>query len=145
MTAFRDFSALAIKHLDSVSAAGKVATAGFQAITGEAIDYSNQSFENGRVFVSQIHKATSPKAVGELQSKFARRSYELLVTKTMNVNELYADLVNEALWRLTTDASELFEAAHDTTDANGGVSETVEQAADTPRKTRSRIAAWVGL
>ncbi len=143
MTAFRDFSALAIKHLDSVSAAGKVATAGFQAITGEAIDYSNKSFENGRILVANIYHAKSPKDFSELQSKFAKRSYELLVIKTMNVNELYADVLNEALWRLTTDASELSEDG--ATNVNEDVSETVEEAADIPRKTRGRIAAWVGL
>ncbi len=74
MTAFRDFSALAIKHLDNMSAAGKVATTGFQAITGEAIDYSSTSFENGRVFVAKICEAKSPNGFGELQSNFARRS-----------------------------------------------------------------------
>ncbi len=126
MTAFRDFSALAIKHLDNMSAVGKAATEGFQAITGEAIDYSNKTFENGRVFVAKICQAKSPNDFGELQSRFAQRSYELLVAKTMNVNELYADLVNEALWRLATDASELPDAANRAADAKEGVSQTIE-------------------
>lgn len=69
---------------------------GFQALASEASDYSKKSYEDGTAVVEQLTSAKSLEKAFEIQSDFARASYEAFVARATKMGEIYTDLAKEA-------------------------------------------------
>ncbi|MBB4954054.1 phasin family protein [Agrobacterium vitis] len=71
-------------------------TKGFQSIAAEATEYSKKSVQDLTSFVEQLTAARSIEAVVELQTKYAKSSYESFVAEATKITEMYADLAKTA-------------------------------------------------
>ncbi|HBF30078.1 phasin family protein [Rhizobium sp.] len=71
-------------------------TKGFQSIAAEATEYSKKSVQDLTSFVEQLTAARSIEAVVELQTKYAKSSYESFVAQATKIGELYVDLAKTA-------------------------------------------------
>lgn len=69
---------------------------GFQAIATETAEYSKKSFQDGVAHLETLAGVKSFEAAFELQSNFAKSSYESFVAEATKLGELYADLAKTA-------------------------------------------------
>ena len=69
---------------------------GAQAIAVEVADYSKKAFEDGSAMLEKLFGVKSFEKAIELQSEYAKTSYEGFVAKATKIGELYADLAKEA-------------------------------------------------
>jgi hypothetical protein len=68
---------------------------GAQAIAVEVADYSKKAFEDGSAALEKLFGVKSLDKAIELQTEYARSSYEGFVAKASKISELYADLAKE--------------------------------------------------
>lgn len=73
-----------------------VVSKGFQSIATETADYSKKSFEAGSAFVEQLLGVKAVDKAIELQTAFAKSSYEGFVAQAKKVGEMYVDIAKEA-------------------------------------------------
>jgi hypothetical protein len=66
-----------------------------QAIASHITDYSKQSFEDGSKVMEKLFGAKSLEQAIEIQSEYAKASYERFVTEATKIGELCANLVKE--------------------------------------------------
>ncbi len=71
-------------------------TKGFQAIASEVVDYQKKSFEEGSAIVEKLASAKSLDKAFEVQSDFAKTSYEKFVGEVTKIGEMYSDIAREA-------------------------------------------------
>ncbi|MBT9370241.1 phasin family protein [Rhizobium sp. CSW-27] len=69
---------------------------GFQAIAAEAGDYSKKSFEEMTGFMEQMMTVKSIEGLYELQTKYAKNSYESFVAEATKLGNMYTDLAKTA-------------------------------------------------
>ena len=69
---------------------------GAQAIAVEVADYSKKAFEDGTAALEKLFAVKSFEKAIELQTEFAKTSYEGFVAKASKIGELYADLAKES-------------------------------------------------
>ncbi|MEP7031070.1 MAG: phasin family protein [Pseudolabrys sp.] len=95
-----------VKNMEELQAASKesVETAmksaetmskGAQAIAVEVADYSKKSFEDGSAMLEKLFGVKSFEQAIELQTSYAKTSYEGFMAKASKIGELYADLAKE--------------------------------------------------
>jgi hypothetical protein len=77
--------------LKSIAAFSK----GAQAIAVEATEYTKQSFENGASTLEKLMGSKSLEKAIEIQTEYARQTYEGLVNETTRMGELYADMARD--------------------------------------------------
>jgi phasin family protein len=68
---------------------------GAQAIATEMADYSKKSFEDGSAMLEKLFGVKSLEKAIELQTEFAKSSYEGFVAKATKISEMYAGLAKE--------------------------------------------------
>jgi phasin family protein len=93
--AFDDVQKLFKDNMDSALKSADVVTRGIQAIAAETTDFSKKSVEDGTQYFEKIMGAKSLDAAFELQTEFAKKSYEGVVGQMTKIGELYADLAKE--------------------------------------------------
>ena len=69
---------------------------GVQAIATEVADYSKKAFEDGSAMLEKLFGVKSLEKAIELQSEYAKTSYEGFVAKATKIGELYAGLAKES-------------------------------------------------
>lgn len=69
---------------------------GMQAIAVEATEYSRKSYEAGAGAMEKLLAARSLEKALEVQTEFAKSSYETFVAEMTKFSGLYADLAKEA-------------------------------------------------
>jgi phasin family protein len=69
---------------------------GWQAIASEFADYSKKSFEDGSAALEKLFGAKSLEKAIEVQSEYAKTSYEGFVAEATKLGELYTDLAKES-------------------------------------------------
>jgi hypothetical protein len=79
---------LAMKSMGAISKGG-------QAIAAEVVDYSKKAFEEGTAALEKLFGVKSFEKAIELQTEFAKTSYEGFVAKASKIGEMYADLAKE--------------------------------------------------
>ena len=84
--------------MKSVGALSKSA----QAIAVEVVDYSKKSFEDSTAALEKLFGVKSFEKAIELQTEFAKTSYEGFVAKASKIGELYADFAKESYKPLET-------------------------------------------
>lgn len=67
-----------------------------QAIAAEFADYSKKSFEDGTKVMEKLLGAKSLDKAIEIQTDYAKTSYEGFVAQATKIGELYADFAKEA-------------------------------------------------
>ncbi|MER8829407.1 phasin family protein [Mesorhizobium sp. M0938] len=67
-----------------------------QAIATEAGEYTKKSFEAGSAAAEKLLSAKSLEKAIEIQSDFAKQSYESFVSEATKIGDLYAELAKEA-------------------------------------------------
>ena len=80
---------LAMKSFGTVSK-------GLQAIAVEMAEYSKKSFEDGSATLEKLFGAKSLDKALEIQTDYAKSSYEGFVAQSTKMGELFADLAKEA-------------------------------------------------
>jgi hypothetical protein len=84
------------EQMEAVTATAATWTKGVQEIAATTTDYSKKSFEAAQGLVEKlIGVKTLDKAI-EIQTDYAKQTYEGLVAQSTKVGELYASLMKEA-------------------------------------------------
>ena len=79
----------------AVSSFGE-ANKGFQAIAAEITAYSKKAFEDGTRAFEQLLGAKSFEQAIEIQSQYAKRTYDNFVAEASKLGEWYVGLVQDA-------------------------------------------------
>jgi hypothetical protein len=69
---------------------------GWQAIATEVAGYSKKSFEDGSAALEKLFGAKSLEKAIEVQSEYAKTTYEGFVAEATKLGELYTDLAKES-------------------------------------------------
>ncbi|HKF07352.1 MAG TPA: phasin family protein [Xanthobacteraceae bacterium] len=96
-----------VKNIDDIQKLGKdnvdatvkslgALSKSLQAITVEIADYSKTLFEQTAAATEKLIGAKSFEKAIEVQSEYAKTSYESFVAEATKLGELYADLAREA-------------------------------------------------
>jgi hypothetical protein len=92
---YEDFSKYGKEFADSGLKSFASLSKGAQAIAVEATDYTKKSFEAGSAAVEKLLSAKSFEKVIEIQSDFAKQSYESFVAEVTKISDLYAELAKD--------------------------------------------------
>lgn len=65
---------------------------GFQAIATEITDYSRKAFEDGAQTFEKLAGAKSVEQAVEIQTEYAKKSYEGFVSQASKLSEMYVEL-----------------------------------------------------
>lgn len=68
---------------------------GAQAIAAEAGEFSKKAFEAGSGAFEKVASAQSFEQAFEIQSEYARRSYEAFVAQATRIGEMYAEMARD--------------------------------------------------
>jgi hypothetical protein len=69
---------------------------GFQAIATAYGDYTKKQFEDTRSFVEKLSGVKSFDKAIEIQTEFAKASYETFVTESQKIGAMYGDLAKNS-------------------------------------------------
>lgn len=97
MVKLEDVQVLGKENLDTVMKSLGVYSQGFQAIAAAFTDYSKKSAEEGTAFIEKLAGVKSLDKAIEVQTDFAKSSYESFVAEATKIGELYQNLAKEAL------------------------------------------------
>jgi hypothetical protein len=92
---FDDVQKLSKDNLDLAMKSFGVVSKNWQAIAVEVADYSKKSFEEGSAAFEKLLGAKSLEKAIEIQSDYAKSTYEGFVAGATRIGELYADLAKE--------------------------------------------------
>ncbi|QHO75979.1 phasin family protein [Bradyrhizobium sp. CCBAU 051011] len=84
------------QQIDSVNESMKSVPAGLHAIATAYTDYSATSFEDIRLFVEKLSGVKSVDKAIELQSEFAKSSFETFMAESQKIGALYRDLAMQS-------------------------------------------------
>ena len=69
---------------------------GFQAIAATVADYSKKSFEDGTRAWEQLIGVKSVEQAWEIQSQYAKKTFDAYVAQASKLSEMYVDLARNA-------------------------------------------------
>lgn len=92
---FDDLQKLNKDNLDAAMKSFGAVSKGYQAIAAEVADYSRKSFEDGTAAIEKLIGAKSLDKAIEIQTDYAKSTYEGFVANAAKLGELYADLAKE--------------------------------------------------
>lgn len=92
---FEDLQTVSKENADLAMKSMGAVSKGAQAIAVEMADYSKKAFEDGSAALEKLFGVKSFEKAIELQTEFAKTSYEGFVAKASKIGELYADLAKE--------------------------------------------------
>ena len=93
---FEDIQKLGKDNVDVAMQQFGTVSKGWQAIAAEFADYSKKSFEDGSAALEKLFGAKSLEKAIEVQSEYAKTSYEGFVAEATKLGELYTDLAKES-------------------------------------------------
>ena len=96
MTNFDDFQKLAKENFDKQVASLTVLQKGVQNVANEIADYSKKAFEANSAVFEKLSGVKSIENMFEIQSEFAKSSYEGLVQHLTKVSTIAADAAKDA-------------------------------------------------
>ena len=92
----QSFDTAGKEYLDNSLKSFAALSKGAQAITSEATEYTKKAFEQAQSTVEKLLSAKSLEKAIEIQTEYARSSYESFVAGATKIGELYADLARDA-------------------------------------------------
>lgn len=84
------------EQFESAAASAGDVQKSFQAIAAAVGDYTKKSFEDGQAYVEKLSNVKSLDKVMEVQTEFAKASYETFVAESQKIGALYADLAKQS-------------------------------------------------
>ncbi len=97
MMQFDTFSKLGKDNLDVAMRAFGGVSKGGQAIAAEMADFGKHAFEQGTATLEKLAAARSMDKVLEIQTEYAKVSYEGLVARSTKIGELVTALTRESV------------------------------------------------
>lgn len=96
MTNFmEDFQKLNKDNMETAMANFGVVSKALQTIASETADYSKKSLEQGTAVTEKLLAVKTLDKAVEVQSDFAKSSYEEFVGQATKINEMYAGMAKE--------------------------------------------------
>jgi hypothetical protein len=95
LTNFDDFQKLGKDNMDVAMKQFGTVSKGWQAIATEFADFSKKSFEEGSATLEKLIGAKSVEKAIEIQTAYAKSSYEAFVAEATKMGELYTELAKE--------------------------------------------------
>ncbi len=83
------------EQFETVVASATSLQNGFHAIASAYGDYTKKSFDDAKSFVEKLSGVKSLDKVIEVQSEFAKSSYETFVAESQKIAGLYGDLAKQ--------------------------------------------------
>jgi phasin family protein len=96
VASFENVQQFGREQFEAVSAAAAAVTKGWQNIAAETTDYSKKSFEKSRELAEKLIGVKKLDEAIQLQSDFAKSSYEDFLAEASKLSELYTALAKEA-------------------------------------------------
>jgi hypothetical protein len=84
------------EQIDAADASTNAFPGGFQAIAIAYGDYTKKSFEDTKSFVEKLSGVRSFDKAVEIQTEFAKSTFETFVTESQKIGTLYGDLAKQA-------------------------------------------------
>jgi hypothetical protein len=91
-----DFQTYGKEQFDAAVQSANAYSKGVQAIALEISDYSKKSFEDSGAYFEKLAGVKSFEKAFEIQSEFAKSSYESFVAEATKLGEMYTGLAKEA-------------------------------------------------
>ena len=92
---FDDMQKLGKNNLDAMMKSFDAFAKSAQAFAAEMTNYSKKSFEDGTTAIEKMFGAKTPEKVIEIQTDYAKSSYETFIAEATKIGELYSDLAKE--------------------------------------------------
>ena len=96
MVKVEDIQQYGKEHLETVVASAANLQNGFHAIASAYGDYTRKSFEDTKSFVEKLSGVRSLDKALEVQTEFAKSTYETFVAETQKIAGLYGDLAKQS-------------------------------------------------
>jgi len=93
---FEEFQAFSKQQLEAVNAAAASVAKGLQEIATESSDYSKKAFASSSATVEKLLGAKSVETAIQIQTDYAKATYEGFVAQANKLNEIYVKLATEA-------------------------------------------------
>lgn len=93
---FEDFQKFSKQQLDTVNATAASLAKGLQEIAAESSDYSKKAFASSSAVVEKLIGAKSVETAIQIQTDYAKATYEGFVAQANKINEIYVKLATEA-------------------------------------------------
>jgi phasin family protein len=90
-----DFQNYGRQQFESIVASANGLQSGLSAIASAYGDYTRKSYEDTRSFVERFSGVKSLDTALEVQSDYAKTTYETFVAESRNIASLYADLAKQ--------------------------------------------------
>ncbi|MEH2469548.1 hypothetical protein V1281_001204 [Nitrobacteraceae bacterium AZCC 2161] len=84
------------EQFESAVASATTLQNGAQAIAAAVGDYTKKSFEDGNAFVTKLSGVKSLDKAIEMQTEYAKSTYDAFVAESQKIGDLYADLAKQA-------------------------------------------------
>ncbi len=95
MQQFEVFQKAGKEQIDTTLKAFGTTTKGVQAIAVESTDYAKKSYEQGAAILEKLAAVKTLDKAIEIQSEFAKSSFEGAVAQATKMGELYSSLVKD--------------------------------------------------
>jgi phasin family protein len=95
MIKVQDIQGYGKEQFETVVASATTVQNGLQAIATAYGDYTKKSFEDTKSFVEKLSGVKSLDKAIEVQTEFAKSSYETFVAESQKIAGLYADLAKQ--------------------------------------------------
>jgi hypothetical protein len=93
---YEDFQKLGQANMDTTMKLFGDLTKNWQSIAAEMTDYTKRSVEDGTQTFEKLLSAKSVEQAIEIQSNYAKRSYDEYVHQLSKIGGMYAELAKEA-------------------------------------------------
>jgi phasin family protein len=93
---FEQFSSLGKDNVEAVVAASTAYAKGIEAISAELMAYAKKSIEDSVTATKALMGAKTVKELVDLQSDFAKTSFDELMSKSSKLGEMYAKVTQDA-------------------------------------------------
>jgi len=96
MVKVEEFQQYGKEQFDAAVASANQFSAGVQSIATAYGEFAKKSFEDTKAYVEKLSGVKSVEKAVELQTEFAKTSYETFVSESKKIGELYTDLAKQA-------------------------------------------------
>lgn len=93
---FEEMQQVGKQNVETAMKSAETLSKSAQAIAAEVAEYSKKAFEDGTATLEKLFGVKSLEKAIELQSEYAKTSYEGFVAKATKISELYSDLAKES-------------------------------------------------
>ncbi len=97
MKNFEDMQKTSQQAMDATAKSFAEMNKGMQTLASEFTGYTQKSFEDGAAVMEKMMGVRSIEQALEIQSSFARKSYDGAVAQAAKVGEIYAEMSRDAL------------------------------------------------